>query len=562
MKKPFIYSLLILSFLFVEAQNQNPVIINVDVTKTKGEMKPIWAMFGYDEPNFTYMNDGKKLLSELSALSPTPVYVRCHHLMTSGDGTPALKWGSTNMYSEDSLGHPVYNWTIVDKIFDTFVERKIRPIAQIGFMPEDLSPFPNPYKGNRGDANTKANNGKGFKYPPKDYDKWSELIYQWVKHCVDRYGKEVVETWYWELWNEPDSKFYLIADDNTKAYCKMYDYASIAIKRALPTAKIGGPHITGGGKNLMMGFLEHVYHEPNIATGKKGIPLDYVGFHAKGSPKMVGEMVQMGMASQLRGVTRNFEAIASFPEVSNLPVIIGECDPEPCAACGIEDKPANTYRNGTLYSSYTAASFARLYDIADEQKINLIGAVSWSFEFENQPWFHGYRDLATNGVDKPVLNVFRMFGMMTGNRVEVSGNLAYDYKSIRESGVQGEKTDINAIAATAKNIITVMVWDYHDNDIKDAGSPVELKISGIPAKKARLNKYTIDQEHSNSFEVWKKMGSPKSPTAEQFAILENAGKLERVSSEMIPINKGKASIKMQLTRQEVSLFKITYDENK
>ena len=84
-------------------------------------MTPIWAWFGYDEPNYTYMKDGKKLLSELAALSPVPVYVRAHNLLTSGDGIAALKWGSTNAYTEDEQGKPVYNWTIVDSIFDTYI---------------------------------------------------------------------------------------------------------------------------------------------------------------------------------------------------------------------------------------------------------------------------------------------------------------------------------------------------------------------------------------------------------------------------------------------------------
>ncbi len=221
------------------------VSITVDITKDKGPMKHIWAWFGYDEPNYTYMKNGKKLLSELADLSPVPVYVRTHNLMTSGDGTPALKWGSTNMYTEDSLGNPVYSWTIIDKIFDTYIERKMKPLVEIGFMPEALSTHPEPYQhhwspGGSGKLET------GWAYPPKDYKKWAELIYQWVKHCVERYGKAEVESWYWEVWNEPDI-FYLMSPEKLNDYCRMYDYASDAVKRALPTARFGGPHTTGGG---------------------------------------------------------------------------------------------------------------------------------------------------------------------------------------------------------------------------------------------------------------------------------------------------------------------------
>src|ERR1700710_178869 len=99
------------------------VKITIDLKKEVGEMNPIWAYFGYDEPNYTYMKDGKKLLSEIAALSPVPVYVRCHNLLTTGDGTPALKWGSTNAYTEDAKGNPIYDWHIIDSIFDTYVQR-------------------------------------------------------------------------------------------------------------------------------------------------------------------------------------------------------------------------------------------------------------------------------------------------------------------------------------------------------------------------------------------------------------------------------------------------------
>lgn len=534
------------------------VSIRVDLKKVKGPMTPVWAWFGYDEPNYTYMKDGKKLLSEIAALSPVPVYVRSHNLMTSGDGTPALKWGSTNMYTEDKDGKPVYDWTIIDKIFDTYIERKMRPLAEIGFMPEALSINPEPYRHNWVPGKPYKNIITGWAYPPNDYKKWAELIYQWVKHCVQRYGKTEVESWYWELWNEPNSD-YLMAPDRVKEYCKMYDYASDAVKRALPSSRMGGPHTTGNGTVFLRTFIQHCLRDTNSVTGKTGAPLDFVAFHAKGSPRVVNGIVQMSMRSQLKNINDNFKVIASFPETKNLPVIIGESDPEGCAACGMETNPENAYRNGTMYSSYTAASIAREYDLADYYGINLIGAVNWSFEFENQKWFAGFRDLATNGVDKPVLNVFRMLGMMSGTRVEVSGNLSYDFMTIRDSSIRGRKTDINALACKDKKTITILVWNYHDTDIQNEGSFVELKINGIPSDQATLTHYRIDSGHSNSYEIWKKLGSPQNPTATQISTLEKAGHLEMLNApENIRISNNEALIKMHLPRQAVSLIKLTY----
>jgi xylan 1,4-beta-xylosidase len=125
---------------------QTPVNIDVNLNTVKAPMKPIWAFFGYDEPNYTYMKDGKKLLTEISQFSKVPVYVRAHSLLVTGDGEAALKWGSTNAYTEDEQGNPVYDWTIVDKIFDTYIERGMKPIAQVGFMPQALSTKPDPYR--------------------------------------------------------------------------------------------------------------------------------------------------------------------------------------------------------------------------------------------------------------------------------------------------------------------------------------------------------------------------------------------------------------------------------
>ena len=537
------------------------VSIDVDFNKQKGPLKPIWAYFGYDEPNYTYMKDGKKLLTEISKLSKVPVNVRAHSLLVTGDGVAALKWGSTNAYTEDEKGNPIYNWTIIDKIFDTYIERGMRPIAQIGFMPQALSTHPEPYK-HHWDPNTKYDEiFTGWAYPPRDYVKFANLVFEWVKHSVARYGKSEVETWHWELWNEPDIPYW---KGTTEEYIKLYDYTADAVKRALPTAKVGGPETTGpGSKNaalFLRTFLTHIVSGKNYVTGKVGTPLDFISFHAKGQPNLVNGMVQMNMGKQLRDIDKGFEIVASYPTLKKLPIIIGESDPEGCAACSEDFNPQNAYRNGTMYSSYTAAAYARKSDLAESRGVNLLGAVTWAFEFEDQAWFRGFRDLATNGVDKPVLNVFRMFGMMEGNRVVINQNLGYNYNRIRDSSVRGEKHDINAFAAKEDRSATVMVWNYHDNnDLTVADAAVAVNMSGLPNGKVLLRHYRIDRQHSNAYEVWKKMGSPKNPDKEQIALLEKAGQLELLSSpEWTQVKNGKINLKMDLPAQGVSFYQLTW----
>jgi xylan 1,4-beta-xylosidase len=549
-----------ISFVTVLLQAQENANINVDYNKELGPFSPAWAWFGYDEPNYTYMKDGKKLLTELSGLTPLPVYVRTHNLLNSGDGIAALKWGSTNVYTEDAEGNPVYDWTVIDRIFDTYIERGIKPLAQMGFMPEALSSNPQPYRHYWKSGDPYDDIYTGWRYPPKDFNKWGELIYRWVRHSVERYGIKEVESWYWELWNEPDSKYW---GGTVKEYCKLYDFAADGLKRALPTARIGGPHITGpaneNAAKFLTEFLRHCESETNYATGKTGAPLDFIAFHAKGAPRFIDGAVRMNMGTELRQIDRGFAIISSTPKYKSLPVIIGECDPEGCAACGMTQYPQNGYRNGTMYSSYTASSFVKIFDLAINYHINLLGIVSWSFEFENQPWFHGFRDLATNGIDKPVLNVFRMFGLMEGTRIEAVSDKGFSYKSIIDSGVRGSSTETGTIASKTEKSLSVMYWNYHDDDrIKPDASAV-FRIENIPAKKVRMTHYMIDRNHSNSYEVWKKMGSPQNPSAVQYSELAKAGMLQQKNTyETYRVRDGKLTTTQTIQFQGVGLLRIEW----
>src|SRR5687768_7850531 len=154
------------------ATNPFPVSITVNAGKSLGELKPIWRMFGADEPNYATMKDGKKLLAELGELRRDDVFFRAHNLLCTGDGTPALKWGSTGIYTEDPNGKPVYSWTIVDRIFDTYRARGVRPYAQIGFMPQALSIKPEPYQHEWRPGASYQKIATGWAYPPKDYARW------------------------------------------------------------------------------------------------------------------------------------------------------------------------------------------------------------------------------------------------------------------------------------------------------------------------------------------------------------------------------------------------------
>jgi xylan 1,4-beta-xylosidase len=533
------------------------VSIRVRADQSDGSMAPNWNYWGYDEPNYTYAANGKKLLGEFAALSPAPVYIRVHNLFTTGDGSASLKWGSTNVYTEDAAGNPIYNWKILDQIFDTFRDTGVKPLVELGFMPEALSTHPQPYR------HTFPNGSifTGWAYPPTDYKKWSELVFQFVHHLRDRYGEPEVKTWMWEVWNEPDIDYW---KGTPEEFFQLYDFSAEAVRRALPGARVGGPDTTGPGSPkaiaFLRSFLEHCAHQQNYATRKIGAPVDFISFHPKGSPKWQGDHVQMGISQQLKAVDQGFKIVASFPEWAQTPIVLGESDPEGCAACSAKDNPQNSYRNGALYASYTAESLYRIDALAKIEHVHFLGAVNWSFEFEDQPYFAGFREMASNGLDKPVLNTFRMLGLLGNQRVQVSSSAALPTSSVVADGVRG-KPDVNAVATRKDREIDVFMWKYHDDDLPSPDSPVELAVDGLPASAsiALTEHFRIDATHSNAFEAWKRMGSPQPPSDTQYQQLQDAGQLQLLTSPSWKlVERGTVRLQFALPTQGLSLVRIAW----
>jgi xylan 1,4-beta-xylosidase len=535
-----------------------PVHIAVDLAKSVGPYKAIYSWFGYDEGNYTTMRDGKKLLVELHDLSPVPVYIRAHHLLTSGDGTAELKWSSTNVYREDASGKPIYDFTILDEIFDEYKAAGVRPMVELGFMPKDLAaslPDRTEYQVHfpKSTISGASNN------PPKDYKKWGELVRVVTAHLVERYGQQAVLQWYFEVWNEPDIDYW---HGTPEEYWKLYDYAVAGVRAALPGARVGGPATTSPrndkANGYLQGFLTHVATGKSAATGGS-VPLDFISFHVKGSPQFLNGQVQMGLDKELKDADRGFATIASFAQFKGLPIILSEADPEGCAACSSKMNPANNYRNGTLYPAYTAAAYKALFELQDKHQVNLISMLSWSFEFENRDYFEGFRSVSTNGVDEPILNLFRMTAMMQGTRVDVRSDAAIPLDRLVASGAHAA-ADIDAMATKAANEAGILLWNYRDN--KEPGAvATTLTVTGMPlaAKRVLVKQYRIDANHSNAYTVWKAMGSPQHPTAEQYSQLLDRAGLELVGSPVWrDVKNGQIEMMAELPSESVSLVQVSW----
>jgi xylan 1,4-beta-xylosidase len=200
-----------------------------------------------------------------------------------------------------------------------------------------------------------------------------------------------------------------------------------------------------------------------------------------------------------------------------------------------------------------------MFELADREKTNIEGMLTWAFEFEGQPYFEGFRTLATNGIDKPILNLYRMTGMMRGNRVTAESNGRVALSAMQVDGVRANP-DVDAMAVRSDRDLSILVWNYHDDEIGGPDASVQVQIAGIPetAKRVLLHQYRIDDTHSNAWTAWKNMGSPQQPTPEQYAALEAAGQLQEFESPRWIDTSKQTTLDLRLPRQAVSLLQLSW----
>jgi xylan 1,4-beta-xylosidase len=529
------------------AQSVSPVTIDVDATAPGRPLEPVWAFFGYDEVNYTTTAEGKELLQTLANAHSSQVYVRTHFLFNSGDGTPALKWGSTNLYTEDADENPVYDFTLIDEIMDATVGAGVSPLFELGFMPRALSTRPDPYE----NSGTNALDGGAF-YPPRDYEKWGELVTTWAEHVKARYAGSQ-SNWIWELWNEPDIGYW---QGTPAEYARLYDYTEAALHAVLPDAPLGGPAVARPEGSFLTEFLEHCATGTNAVTGQIGTRLDLVSFHAKGGVTWVDDHVQMDLGRQLQLHRAGFEAVAKSA-FAGAPVIITEADPDGCAACPSSKARHLDYRNSPAYGAYEVAMMKRSLDLAIREGVDLRGVLTWAFTFPGTPYFAGHRALSTNGIHLPVLNAFKLLAGLGAARLPVTSSGARTLDELLESGVR-DAPDVDALAAREGDRLQILIWHYHD-DLVPAPAAASVTVSAaVPAAfggRAVLRHQRVDEEHGNAYTVWQSQGKPGEPSPGELAALREAmSSLDFEPERAVEVEDGKVKVSFELPRFGISLI--------
>lgn len=524
------------------------VTIDVDGVAPGAPLARVWSYYGYDEANYTTSAEGVELLRSLAQLHSAPVYVRTHFLFNSGDGVPALKWGSTNIYTTDANGNVVRDYTLIDQIMAATLDAGAFPLFQLGFMPEALATRPKPYQ----NSSTYVLDGGCFS-PPHDYDEWSSLVSAWANHAKERYP-HAVSSWQWELWNEPDIGYW---QGTFEEYAQLYDHTEAALHRVLPDASLGGPAVANPSGSFLTRFLEHCATGTNAVTGQAGTRLDMVSFHAKGGVTFKDGLVQMNLGNQLSLHRAGFEAVAQSA-FARAPIVISEADPDGCAACPASTQPANAYRNSSAYGAYEVAMMKHTLDLADQTGVNLRGVLTWAFTFPGSPYFAGYRALATNRIHLPVLNAFKLLGSLQGERLGLTSSGAKPVASVLKDGVRDEP-QVDALATIHGDRIQVLVWNYHDELVPGEPAHVALNVALPPrfGANALVTEVRVDSSHGDAHGVWTAQGSPEAPSDEQLAALRGAMEPVVLQPEhLVDASGGALRLSFELPRFGLSLFTI------
>ncbi|MCA9837108.1 MAG: hypothetical protein KC422_09335 [Trueperaceae bacterium] len=530
----------------------------VDASQNQGELSHNWTYIGYDEINYTYTPEGKALLGKFGDLQDQPYYVRAHHLLCTGNCHGFYKWGSTNAYLEDEAGNPGYDWTFVDLVFDTLLENHCKPFVELGFMPQDL------VDAERYDSEkNQTYRTYGWACPPKDYDKWYELIFRLVEHCKARYGQQEIASWYWELWNEPDLDYYW--KGSLDEFNKLYDYTVAAVKAACPEARVGGPGTTNpvhGNKSAQYldGFLKHCASGTNYYTGQKGTPLDFVSFHVKGGGYRADPLHRKQnppSVKQILSHTQNgYEIISRYPGFKELECVLSEIDPDGWAAGGAWDNANLNFRNTEYYPSFVATAFHKVSRFAKEKNWDL-KLLSWAFLFVGERCFEGTRSFSTQGIDKAIFNLFKIYAQMGAQQVSLESSLAKNPLAYSDLWGKGETADIAGMATLADERLAILLYNHHDN-WDDAGQyEIELEIKHLPFKKQLLSlkHYRIDATHSNAYAEWLRQAKPMYPSAEQADTMKEKSGLELLEPpQTLTLHKGGLVLTFTMPVHSLSLL--------
>jgi len=395
-------------------------------------------------------------------------YVRFHAIFQDENG----------VYSEDAQGHPVYNWSYVDQIYDGLLDEGIKPFVEISFMPKALAAR----------LDYHAFWYKQIVAPPKDYAKWDALIRAFAEHLLERYGVDEVSSWYFEVWNEPNIDFWT-GKPAESTYLELYDHTAGALKAVNSRLRVGGPSTA---QAAWVGKL--IAH-----AAEKNVPLDFVSTHVYGNDTAKDVFHDQRTVAP-RGMVS--EAVKSVHEEilhsarPKMPLIWSEFNASYANEVEITDS--------VFMGPWLAATISQC-----DGNVDMMSYWTFSDVFEEQgvvktPFYGGFGLMAENGIPKPAFRAFELLHTLGAERLPVASD--------------------NVLATRrADGTLVAAAWNYATPGEAARSRTVVLDLQGSKATHAVIRR--VDATHGNTLDAWRKMGSPSYPTRAQVDALRKASEI-------------------------------------
>ena len=468
----------------------------VDAAAEATPLPHFWEhMFGSGRAILSLRDSYRQDLREVKQVTGMQ-YVRFH----------AIFHDEVGVYDEDAQGNPALNFSYVDQIYDGLLANGVRPFVEISFMPKKLA------------SNTNALHAFWYKQnvsPPKDYAKWDELITQFTKHLIERYGIEEVSQWYFEVWNEPNIDFWA-GDPHRPTYFDLYDHTARDIKTVNSRLRVGGPSTAQAA--WADAFIRH------CADNK--IPVDFVSSHVYGNDSaedVFGTHEKIPRDRMVcRAIQKVHEQIKSSP-IPTLPLIWSEFNASYANEQDVTD--------ATYMGPWLADTIRQCDGLVDEMSY-------WSFSdvFEEQgvvkkPFYGGYGLIAAGGIPKPAFNAFVLLHGLGDQRLAITS----------EDTLVTRRKDGTLVIAT---------WNFGSPGTAGEAKAIEFKFEHARVSKMQITR--LDSEHGDVHKTYEAMGSPRYPTRAQLEKLRAGARL--LPPEIHDVKNG--SVAFQIPWQGLVLIEV------
>jgi len=440
-------------------------------------------------------------------------YIRGHGLFCDDVGI-------YQAYEENGISKVEYNFTYLDMIFDDYLSLGIKPFIELGFMPKALA-----------SGEQTVFYWEGNVTPPSDYGKWADLVMATVRHWIERYGESEVLSWPMEVWNEPNlDVFWENAD--MEEYFKLYDVTVRAVKKVNSNIRVGGPSICGvDDERWLKEFLEF--------CSKNNVPLDFVTRHtyATEPPERIPHYVYQKLRPPtdiIAELAVSREIIDSFPDYVGMEMHITEFN--------TSYSPLNPIHDTNLNAAYIARLLSEMGDYCESYSYWTFGDVFEENGIAFTP-FSGCFGLLTNGmIPKPTYWAYEFFSRI-GSKALVRGENYVVTKCetpVGKSGAYGQ--------GDVGEVYHIVAWNPTDEECE---AKVSLSFSlEVPDGDYFVITRLVDEKVCNPLKSWIDMGSPPTPTKEQFSLLKKCAEPE-LRTERMSVANGELVVNMNLSENAV-----------